>query len=114
MTIEAPEREVARVAFYNDPKVRSVVYQVALTAIVVLLAYAAADISVTGSIPQEQNPMYGGKPPYDKETAVYVIGNKMVYLPDGTQLDIPNRDHNPAVGDKVFKQGALDFLKARP
>ncbi|WP_029557981.1 alpha/beta hydrolase [Xanthobacter sp. 91] len=35
-------------------------------------------------------------------------------LPDGTQLDIPNRDHNPAVGDKVFKQGALDFLKARP
>lgn len=53
----------------------------------VLLAYAAADISVTGSIPQEQNPMYGGKPPYDKETAVYVIGNKMVYLPDGTQLE---------------------------
>lgn len=35
-------------------------------------------------------------------------------LPDGAQLDIPNRDHNPAVGDKVFKQGALDFLKARP
>lgn len=35
-------------------------------------------------------------------------------LPDGTQLDIPNRDHNPAVGDKVFKQGALDFLKSRP
>lgn len=35
-------------------------------------------------------------------------------LPDGTRLDIPNRDHNPAVGDKVFKAGALDFLKARP
>ncbi|HKU05525.1 MAG TPA: tlde1 domain-containing protein [Bradyrhizobium sp.] len=52
-----------------------------------LLAYAAADVSVTGSIPQEQNPMYGGKPPYDKTTAVYVIGNKMVYLPDGTQLE---------------------------
>ncbi|MEP9353849.1 alpha/beta hydrolase [Xanthobacter sp. KR7-65] len=35
-------------------------------------------------------------------------------LPDGTQLDIPNREHNPAVGDKVFKEGALAFLKARP
>ena len=53
-----------------------------------LLAYASADMSVTGSIaPAEQNPMYGGKPPYDKETAVYIIGNKMVYLPDGTQLE---------------------------
>lgn len=35
-------------------------------------------------------------------------------LPDGEVLDIPNRDHNPAVGDKVFKQGVLDFLKRRP
>lgn len=35
-------------------------------------------------------------------------------LPDGTLLDIPNRDHNPAVGDKVFKAGALEFLKQRP
>lgn len=35
-------------------------------------------------------------------------------LPDGTLLDIPNRDHNPAVGDKVFKEGALAFLKRRP
>src|SRR5262245_13652177 len=53
-----------------------------------LLAYASADASVTGSIaPAEQNPMYGGKPPYDKTTAVYVIGNKTVYLPDGTRLE---------------------------
>jgi Protein of unknown function (DUF2778) len=52
-----------------------------------LLAYASADASVTGSIAQEQNPMYGGKPPYDKSTAVYVISNKTVYLPDGTQLE---------------------------
>lgn len=52
-----------------------------------LLAYASADMSVTGSIAQEQNPMFGGKPPYDKETAVYVITNKTVYLPDGTQLE---------------------------
>ena len=52
-----------------------------------LLAYASADASITGSIVQEQNPMYGGKPPYDKETAVYVITNKTVYLPDGTQLE---------------------------
>ena len=53
-----------------------------------LLAFAAADASVTGSIvAAEQNPMYGGKPPYDKTTAVYVIGSKTVYLPDGTQLE---------------------------
>jgi hypothetical protein len=53
-----------------------------------LLAFAAADASITGSIaPAEQNPMYGGKPPYDKETAVYIIGSKTVYLPDGTQLE---------------------------
>jgi Protein of unknown function (DUF2778) len=52
-----------------------------------LLAYASADASITGSIVQEQNPMYGGKPPYDKETAVYVITSKTVYLPDGAQLE---------------------------
>lgn len=34
-------------------------------------------------------------------------------LPDATVLDIPGRDHNPAVGDRVFKQGVLDFLEAR-
>ncbi len=33
-------------------------------------------------------------------------------LPHGQALDIPNRDHNPAVGDKVFKQGVLEFLAA--
>ncbi|WP_029006178.1 alpha/beta fold hydrolase [Azorhizobium doebereinerae] len=31
-------------------------------------------------------------------------------LPHGRALDIPNRDHNPAVGDKAFKQGVLDFF----
>jgi pimeloyl-ACP methyl ester carboxylesterase len=35
-------------------------------------------------------------------------------MPDAAALDIPNRDHNPAVGDKVFKQGVLDFLARRP
>jgi hypothetical protein len=52
-----------------------------------LLAYASADASITGSIEKEQNPMFGGRPPYDKETAVYIIGHKTVYLPDGTQLE---------------------------
>jgi hypothetical protein len=53
-----------------------------------LLAYASADakIDITGSL-REQNPMLGGAPPYDKQTAVYVITNKTVYLPDGTQLE---------------------------
>ena len=29
-------------------------------------------------------------------------------------LDIPNRDHMRAVGDKVYKAGVLDFLSRRP
>jgi pimeloyl-ACP methyl ester carboxylesterase len=35
-------------------------------------------------------------------------------LPKGAALDIPGRDHNRAVGDKVYKQGVLEFLGARP
>jgi pimeloyl-ACP methyl ester carboxylesterase len=35
-------------------------------------------------------------------------------LPQGRSLDIPGRDHMLAVGDKVFKQGVLDFLAQRP
>jgi pimeloyl-ACP methyl ester carboxylesterase len=31
-------------------------------------------------------------------------------MPHGEALDIPNRDHNLAVGDKVYKQGVLEFL----
>jgi hypothetical protein len=54
-----------------------------------LLAYASADASVTGSIidTRSQNPMMGGAPPYDRQTAVYDIAAKMVYLPDGTRLE---------------------------
>jgi pimeloyl-ACP methyl ester carboxylesterase len=35
-------------------------------------------------------------------------------IPNATSLDIPGRDHNLAVGDKVHKQGVLDFLARRP
>ncbi len=54
-----------------------------------LLSYASADASVTGSLPdtKAQNPMLGGSPPYDKQTAVYDIAAHMVYLPDGTRLE---------------------------
>ncbi|MCP3368143.1 DUF2778 domain-containing protein [Bradyrhizobium cajani] len=53
-----------------------------------LLAYASADASVTASIaPKEQNPMFGGAPPYERDTAVYDITAKTVYLPDGTKLE---------------------------
>ncbi|WP_082646174.1 DUF2778 domain-containing protein [Bradyrhizobium valentinum] len=53
------------------------------------LAYASADASVTGSIidTRSQNPMMGGAPPYDRQTAVYDISAKTVYLPDGTRLE---------------------------
>jgi pimeloyl-ACP methyl ester carboxylesterase len=35
-------------------------------------------------------------------------------MPNATFLDIPGRDHNLAVGDRVHKQGVLDFLARRP
>jgi hypothetical protein len=54
-----------------------------------LLAFASADANVTGSIidTRSQNPMMGGAPPYDRQTAVYDIAAKTVYLPDGTRLE---------------------------
>jgi hypothetical protein len=54
-----------------------------------LLSYASADASVTASIidTRIQNPMLGGSPPYDRQTAVYDIAAKTVYLPDGTRLE---------------------------
>jgi len=35
-------------------------------------------------------------------------------FPNARALDIPGRDHNLAVGDKVHKQGVLAFLSERP
>jgi pimeloyl-ACP methyl ester carboxylesterase len=35
-------------------------------------------------------------------------------IPGAKALDIPGRDHMLAVGDKVYKQGVLDFLNQRP
>ncbi len=34
-------------------------------------------------------------------------------IPGARALDIPNRDHMLAAGDKVFKAGVLDFLNQR-
>jgi pimeloyl-ACP methyl ester carboxylesterase len=35
-------------------------------------------------------------------------------IPGAELVEIPGRDHNLAVGDKVYKQGVLDFLRRRP
>ncbi len=35
-------------------------------------------------------------------------------IPGAQVLDIPGRDHMKAVGDRVFKEGVLEFLKRRP
>jgi non-heme chloroperoxidase len=35
-------------------------------------------------------------------------------MPNGRAIDIPDRDHMLAVGDKVFKAAALEFLHRRP
>jgi len=34
-------------------------------------------------------------------------------IPGAQALDIPNRDHMLAVGDKVYKAGVIDFLNQR-
>ena len=34
-------------------------------------------------------------------------------IPGSQVLNIPNRDHMRAVGDKVYKTGVLDFLSQR-
>jgi len=34
-------------------------------------------------------------------------------IPGSRVLNIPNRDHMRAVGDKVYKSGVLDFLAER-
>jgi pimeloyl-ACP methyl ester carboxylesterase len=35
-------------------------------------------------------------------------------FPHGEALDIPGRDHNRAVGDRIFKAAVLEFLQKRP
>ena len=35
-------------------------------------------------------------------------------IPGAEVLDIPNRDHMRAVGDKVYKAGVAEFLSRRP
>jgi hypothetical protein len=35
-------------------------------------------------------------------------------MPNARVLEITGRDHMPAVGDKIFKAGALAFLAERP
>jgi len=50
-----------------------------------------------------------------KDTVPGSAAELAALLPAGRALDIPGRDHMLAVGDKVFKQGVLDFLAgARP
>ncbi len=35
-------------------------------------------------------------------------------IPGAKALDIPGRDHMKAVGDRIFKEGVIDFLRSRP
>ena len=49
-----------------------------------------------------------------KDTAAGSAHALAASMPSAEVLDIPGRDHMRAVGDKVFKSGALDFLARRP
>jgi len=49
-----------------------------------------------------------------KDTVAGAAHELAALLPFGRALDIPGRDHMLAVGDKVFKQGALAFLSEVP
>jgi hypothetical protein len=51
-----------------------------------LLAFASADFSDV-SIPNAKASAMGNAAPYDRETAVYDISARTVYLPDGTKLE---------------------------
>ncbi|GJE28632.1 alpha/beta fold hydrolase [Methylobacterium organophilum] len=35
-------------------------------------------------------------------------------IPNAQMLELPNRDHSTAVGDRLHRKGVLDFLDARP
>jgi hypothetical protein len=58
-----------------------------------------------------------------REPALEAVGTKddvagsaadlAALIPGAQALDIPGRDHMLSVGDKVFKQGVLDFLARR-
>jgi hypothetical protein len=53
-----------------------------------LLSFASADASTTGSLGPSQNPaLAGSQPRYDRQTAVYDITARTVYLPNGTKLE---------------------------
>jgi pimeloyl-ACP methyl ester carboxylesterase len=45
-----------------------------------------------------------------KDTVAGSAAELAALLPAGRALDIPNRDHMLAVGDKVFKEGVVSFL----
>ncbi|RTL51146.1 MAG: DUF2778 domain-containing protein [Bradyrhizobiaceae bacterium] len=52
------------------------------------LAYASPDGGVTGSLPTRSSDIAAGMtPPYDRQTAVYDITARTVYMPDGTRLE---------------------------
>ncbi|MBX9710445.1 MAG: DUF2778 domain-containing protein, partial [Xanthobacteraceae bacterium] len=60
-------------------------------------AYASPDAGVTGSIPTSAGDVAAGmSPPYDRQTAVYDITARTVYLPDGTRLEA-----HSGLGDKL-------------
>jgi pimeloyl-ACP methyl ester carboxylesterase len=48
------------------------------------------------------------------DTVAGAAGPLAALLPRGQVLDIPGRDHNLAVGDRVHKAGVLAFLRERP
>ena len=48
------------------------------------------------------------------DTVAGPAGELASLMPNARALDIPGRDHNLAVGDKVHKQGVLAFLAERP
>lgn len=49
-----------------------------------------------------------------KDLVAGAPGPLAVLFPHGQALEIPNRDHMLAVGDKIFKNAVVEFLKARP
>jgi hypothetical protein len=85
----------------------------ALTAAAVAIPYVYATAGVPGllAIAAALQADLLARPDFAKGSPAAELGS---HFESAEVLDIPNRDHMQAVGDKVYKQGVLAFLRRRP
>ena len=75
------------------------------------LPYAMVKVTTDVEGILERNDHWWCQPASCAEQSAAALGQ---IIPGAEVLDIPNRDHMRAVGDKVYKTGVTDFLSRRP